>query len=40
MEWWLFWLLVPPAFILAWLLVVITMLIVIDSWGDIKKRFK
>ena len=40
MEFWLLWLLVPPTLILLWMLVLITLLIVIDSWSDIKKRFR
>jgi hypothetical protein len=40
MELWLFWLLVPPTLILLWMLVLITVLIVIDSWSDVKKRFR
>lgn len=40
MEYWLFWLLVPPTLILLWMLVLITVLIVIDSWSDVKKRFR
>lgn len=40
MEFWLLWLLVPPTLILLWMLVLITLLIVIDSWEDIKKRFR
>ena len=40
MEWLLFWLLMPPTFILLWLCCLITVLVVIDSWDDIKRRFK